>query len=197
MARGYHLVTVTPWRRINLLGDLDAQVDEAIEGAARDVPPEVPPDQVGPLKRRMRDTMHAQLVAARADGGLDFYYTAEEHHGFGYNATFVVSGVMSTTSSGREVAEALTELFRQGDEPVSIGGTVWARRERTTAQEPAELVDGEVPSRRVDYTTSVPGAPRRWIQVTFSAIGDGDLVGLVVELFDAMMSTWRWVREDD
>jgi hypothetical protein len=56
-----------------------------------------------------------------------------------------------------------------------------------------------VGARRVDYVTAVPDDPRRWIMVAFSTIGDGNPEGrraaMVVQLFDAMMTTWSWTGD--
>lgn len=57
-------------------------------------------------------------------------------------------------------------------------------------------VDANLSGRRVDYRTAVPSDERRWIVVAFSTPGDGDpnsgITALLVELFAAIMSTWRW-----
>ena len=199
MAHGYHLVMVSPWRRIDLLEPLDPQVAAEIDRAAEMIPAEVPPDQVKPLKRHMQHRMLTQVAKARDEGGIDFYFTAEQHHGFSYNATFVVGGTTMSTSSDAEVGEVLADLVRGGAEAVQVGGTVWARREMLTTSRPGDILSEPVVARSVEYTTAVPGDPRRWLVVTFSCLGDGDpasqLVALVVELFDAMMSTWRWIND--
>lgn len=61
---------------------------------------------------------------------------------------------------------------------------------------PGGLPGDQVDLRKVEYLTAVPDDPRRWVLVTFTTAGDGDVdseaTGLVVELFDAIMSTWRW-----
>lgn len=199
MARGYTIVLPPPWRRINLLVDLDPQVDDVIERSSRNIPAEIPPDQVGPLKRQMKARMLSQVEGARDRGGLDFYFTDGERYGFSYNATFVVSGLVTATSSDAEVADALAEQFRRGAEPVEIAPSVWARREFTEATGPDRDGTESVRARRVEYVTAVPEDPRRWIMVTFSTIGDGDphgeLVTVIVQLFDAMMSTWHWTGD--
>jgi hypothetical protein len=47
----------------------------------------------------------------------------------------------------------------------------------------------------------VPGADDRWLVFAFSALGVGDpgdaLAGLLVTLFDAIMSTFRWTSTKD
>jgi len=58
----------------------------------------------------------------------------------------------------------------------------------------------EAASRRVDYLLPVPGQPGQWLIVTFATPGDGDPEGtfasLLVELFDSIMLTFRWVTTD-
>lgn len=53
-------------------------------------------------------------------------------------------------------------------------------------------------SRRVGYVLPVPAEPDRWVIVSFSTLGAGDptddLAQLLVELFDAIMTTFRWRR---
>jgi hypothetical protein len=48
----------------------------------------------------------------------------------------------------------------------------------------------------VDYTFPIPGDSRRWLAVTFSTPGAGDpgdqVAEALVELFDAIMTTFRW-----
>jgi hypothetical protein len=57
----------------------------------------------------------------------------------------------------------------------------------------------EAGSRRVDYVLPVPGQPGRWLIVTFATPGDGDpdgeFAGLLVNLFDSIMLTFRWVTD--
>ena len=85
--------------------------------------------------------------------------------------------------------------MRSGAEAVTVGDTVWARSESVSETDGASAPAG-VRARQVDYLTAVPGEERRWVLVSCSVIGDGDPdstpTSLVVELFDAMMTTWRW-----
>lgn len=57
---------------------------------------------------------------------------------------------------------------------------------------------GELASRRVDYVVPVPADHGRWLGIVFSTLGAGDpeaaIADLFVELFDAMMTTFRWSR---
>jgi len=66
------------------------------------------------------------------------------------------------------------------------------------AADPAR--DAPVRSRQVDYVVARPGSPDHWLMVVFSTLGDGDPDGrfarILVELFDAIMSTFRWTWPD-
>jgi hypothetical protein len=84
-----------------------------------------------------------------------------------------------------------------GASPVTVDGCAGARLESTAA---AETILGiEAASRRVDYLLPVPGQPGQWLIVTFAVSGDGDPEGafadLLVELFDSIMLTFRWVTD--
>jgi hypothetical protein len=51
----------------------------------------------------------------------------------------------------------------------------------------------------VDYVLAVPGDADRYLTIAFSTIGGGDpddaYAIALVDLFDAMMLTWRWSWE--
>jgi hypothetical protein len=74
----------------------------------------------------------------------------------------------------------------------ALDGAPAARVERITA--PA--AEDDQASLRVEYTVPVPAGVNRWMVITFSTLGDGDPAGeyasLLVQLFDAIMSTFRW-----
>ena len=50
--------------------------------------------------------------------------------------------------------------------------------------------------RRVTYTVSAPDDSRGWVVFSFVTLGDGDpkgaLADLLVDLFDAQLTTLRW-----
>ena len=98
-----------------------------------------------------------------------------------------------------EVPQVMASLLRDGmTRPVSVADTVWVRRERSVPRDGDDTVD----SVRVEYFTAVPGQARAWIMVSFSSAGqpiagpDGE-GNMLVELFDAIMTTWRWRYDAD
>jgi hypothetical protein len=119
------------------------------------------------------------------------------------NGSFVVSAVTPDARMGAEDTPAvLADLVRRGAEPVVIGNNEWARRESIVETDGSHLVESGLGARKVEYTTAIPGDERRWAMVVATAIGDGnpesDHTRLVVELFEAIMTTWRWhVLADD
>lgn len=195
----YRLVLPEPWERIPLAGDTAGQVRAIIDRRVARLPKEVPPDQVGPVRRRLEDELGRHLADARENGGVDFYLPTDLVHGIPLNASFVVSAMLPDTSAESGLAPRVLAslLSEEGAEPVEAGGSTWVRRERRLQRPADTFVDAEVAVRKVEYLTPVPDDELRWILVTFTTVGDGDpdgdLTGLVVELFDAIMSTWRWV----
>jgi hypothetical protein len=74
------------------------------------------------------------------------------------------------------------------------------RGSRLESTAPVQMIMGiEAASRRVDYALPVPGHQGQWLIVTFATSGDGGPEGafadFLVELFDSIMLTFRWVTD--
>jgi hypothetical protein len=86
-----------------------------------------------------------------------------------------------------------------GSAPVTLDGAHAARIERAAAPDPAHGVDHG--ARHVDYAVLVPGGAHRWLVFAFLALGAGDsgdeFAGILVGLFDAIMSTFRWTWSNE
>jgi hypothetical protein len=89
---------------------------------------------------------------------------------------------------------------------VDVAGAPALRRAyRSTVDEekpssaPEAVEQAALPTQRVDYVIPVPDDPGRWISINFSTPGDGDIdsefTGVLVELFDAVVGTFRWSYE--
>ncbi|TLS42765.1 hypothetical protein FE633_29395 [Streptomyces montanus] len=61
------------------------------------------------------------------------------------------------------------------------------------------ITEADPCSRITDSRCTTAAAPGRWISINFSTPGDGDLesefTGVLVELFDAVVGTFRWSYE--
>lgn len=200
----YRLVLPPPWVRVPLGEETAEQVRALVERAAEAAPREMPPDQLGPFKRELERRFMRQFEAAAAHGALDHYLPAAPVHGIHLGASFFVALARPEGGDGVDPREFVGGvLAERGSGPdartVEIDGSVWVRTESTVAPDDDLAPGVDVGTRRVTYLTAVPEAPGQWIVVSFSSIGDGDpasdLTSITVELFDAIMSTWRWVRD--
>lgn len=193
---GYQLALPPPWRRIPLDQTAEETIRRIVDDvAARHTPKEVSPDEVGPKKRELVRELMEQVTRARDTGGVDLYLPLEQIRGYSVQASFVVSRVVpDATLTTDEIPGVMASLLRDAEtRPESVADTVWVRRARLV---PA-VDDVPVGSVRIEYFTAVPGQARHWILVSFSSAGapilgpDGE-TNMLVELFDAIMTTWRW-----
>lgn len=199
MSHQYALLLPFPWRRLAV--DDRAAAHEAarefVRTATRLTPPEVPPDERARVAVEMEGRLRGWLDDLRGAGVVDLYLPAGPLGGASLNASFVVASVIpDATADASWVAPLHQALRAQGAAEVTIGDRSWSRTEEVTHSDGTVLVEAGLPARKVTYTTAVPGDERRWAVVTATVIGDGDPdsepTALVVELFDAIMGTWRW-----
>lgn len=206
--QSYRIVLPPPWVRVPLGPEAAGRVHDIVERAAAQAPKEMPPDQLGPLKRELERRMLTQLAAAAERGGLDHYFPLGPVHGIHLGASFFVAsvtppGVSAQLPPDATAAGVIAELVAStpGAKAVEIAGSVWLRTESVLAPDPGRTGGVDVPARRVTYLTAVPDEPQQWVLVSFSTIGDGDPdsehTQLTVELFDAIMGTWRWATGRD
>ena len=77
-----------------------------------------------------------------------------------------------------------------------MDGAPGLRTESRSDSIPDQQMGVRAAVRRVDYLLAVPGHLGRWVAVSctvLEATDDADdLAGLLVELFDAVMTTFRW-----
>jgi hypothetical protein len=190
-ARGYTVVLPPGWARVPLGNEAEGAIskilDRAYAGLSR--------DQVASARREVQLRLRRMVALAREQHGLDLYLPVERIRGFTLGASFVVAQVSFGQAEPLEPALLVRSLASDADSaPTTIDGALGARAEGVVPGEPGE--EAPFASRRVDYVLPVPGDPDRWVLVSFSALGSGDprdeLADLAVELFDAIMSTFRW-----
>lgn len=215
-AAGYTLVLPPGWMR------LDARSDDAtteIDAALEEVLAQAPRDSVAPIVAELRKRASAMVEQARACGAIDLYLPLRGVRGRAVPASFVVAlatlpplpgGDRRSTDDVQASAAVLTTLVARDPtarlEPLAAGSAV------RTQHRVDPVLDPDEPSVvQVDYHLPVPGDPSRIVLVTFTAAigtdapsagggaagateqGTGDpLTDLLVELFDAVMSTFRW-----
>jgi hypothetical protein len=161
------------------------------------MPKNAPRDKVVPFRKEMEQRLTMLASRARGKSGLDLYLPVEPMHGAPIAASFVVSEVSFGSVDVVDPALIVSHMTSETDssQPITLDGAVGVRAEHAAPADPAQGI--EHGSRRVVYTVSVPGDPDRWLEIAFSTLGGGDpgddYARLLVLLFDAIMSTFRWV----
>lgn len=193
--RGYALALPPGWRRIPVEGAapvVRALLDESFAG--------LPSDRHGPYRHELERIVFEQVDAARRNMGVDLYLPWGGARGLPVAASFVVSHLPPDHAPPEQV---LAALGGGGDqEPVTIDGAPGLRARRTVAAQPARQHGLDVDTDRVTYVLSVPRAGG-WLLLSFSTaltgaavdVGRDDtltLAQVMVELFDAVVSTLRW-----
>jgi len=208
---GYGLLLPEDWVQIPVRrGDAEDAVRSLVNSAFARVPADVPRDRLTPLRLELERRLLMAVAEARRADALELYLPVKTAGEVNLGASFTVSNarlpVRSVSGGGGGVADPwqiAVQLLAHGDDEGAsemdlssgeVDGAVAIRRERVVAAEPERGV--ELASRRVEYLVAVPGDPDQWLVAAFSTIGAGnprdDLADVMVEWFDALMTTFRW-----
>lgn len=181
------------WSRIPLRDGTDEAILRIVDEAVADLPDDLPRDRIPEVRLELVRRLRKAAADARKSGGLDLYLPVQQMRGVTIAASFVVSEV--TLAAGADPALVLARLLADAEQSQSaaVDGSVGYRNERVARASGDE--GGEYASRRVDYVLAVPEDDTRWVTVGFSTLADGDPKGafadVLVELFDAVMTTFR------
>lgn len=200
-AFGYTLIIPPGWTRIPLKEGTQEAVKEIVDQAAERISGDLPRDKVSKARLELYRRLNSSVKDAQRQGGVDLYLPVDPMHGVLIAASIVVAKVDTSLRDGVGGQDVLTQLLSDyaDAESVEVAGSAAVRNERTVDADPEK--DAEAPSKHVDYIVQVPssGADSGWVVVSFSTIGDGDpagdLTAVLVELFDAVMTTFRWRTE--
>ena len=196
---GYSLVVPPGWTRIPIRHGTAAAIREIAENALAAIPGNRPSGRAAQLRDQIARRLAELAERARPLGGVDLYLPVAHLHRTAVPASFIVSegrppaaGIVDPARVAGYLASAVA-----GASPVTVDGCPGARLESAA---PAETILGmAAASRRVDYLLPVPGQPGQWLIVTFAAAGESDppgaFAGLLVELFDSIMLTFRWAAD--
>lgn len=187
----YTLVLPPGWIRVSL----GASVDAAVKDIADRMFARLPRDAYPQRRREMEDMLRDMVRQARATNGIDLYLPVEEMHEVSVPASFVVGGAALPDQLDDLDTLGLLGTLAADGRLVDVDGASGVRTERIRPAAPDQGA-GSPASRRVDYVFPIPGDTRRWLAVAFSTPGAGDptdqVADVLVELFDAMMSTFEW-----
>lgn len=191
---GYTLVLPPGWSRIPLRRGTEQAITKILDRSFAGLPR----DQVASLRRELQQRLRELASPARENCGLDLYVPTERMHDVTVGASFVVAEMSFVSVEPLDPGMLVARLVADGEHTsaVELAGTAAARTEHLT---PADAERGvEHACRRVDYTLPIPADPQRWLVVSFNTLGAGDptdeFADLLVELFDAIMTTLRWRR---
>lgn len=200
-AAGYTIVLPPAWRKIPVRDGTDKAIRGIVDEVFAELPKNIPRDRMTPYRIELGRQLADAARKARRNGGTELYLPVQLQRGTLITASFVVSEGPADAAEEPadvdpvQVAELLAARS-EGGRPVTVDGAIGARTERTA---PPDESNGAIHgSRHVDYVLSVPGEASRWLVIAFSALSAGDpddkFAKLLVELFDAMIATFRWTR---
>ena len=193
---GYTLVLPPGWERIPARQGADDAIKSILDTKFRELPPDLPRDKLAPYRAEIEGKLRRAAAQARKNGAIDLYLPVQLRNGLPVPASFVVSEGAIPTADVTEPAQIVSYLVNEDTDgsAVTVDGVAGARSEQTAGPDPDQGI--EYGSRRVDYAVPIPGEGGRWLLFAFSTLGAGDpddqVARMLVQLFDAVMSTFRW-----
>ena len=200
LASGYTVILPPGWLRLDArtsggTQELDRELDQVLAA--------VPRDSYGPILTQVRKQAHSVLDQARTAGALDLYLPLGGMHGTAVPASFLVATVTFDSpppgnaaakdleATALHIATMLAARTPSGEVREMPAGIAVRSRQVIAATGQSQW-----PGARVDYHWPMPSQPLKWVLASFTTIGSGtpddDVADLLVELFDAIMLTWRW-----
>ena len=195
----YRLLLPDGWFRVRIDPEgrersIDALVDRQFEGI----------DNAPHIKRQLRDSLHAQAVAAYESGGIELYLSLQQAAPLTIPASLLITLVTPLPTGSLPSLTDLANLLVDGGGEASLvelpaGEAVRVRREtgqpgRPTPPGASGQADEMLPAVTLDYQLPVP-ATQAHLLLTFSTplvqIGDA-----MVELFDAVAGSLTWLEGD-
>lgn len=192
---GYTLVLPPGWVRIPLRSGTDASIRDVVKRTFANIPDDLPRDEVTKHRLQLERRLRELAGQAAENAGLDLYMPTALRGTVAVTGSFVVSEAKLRGGQDLDPSEVAMALASgQDSQRVRVDG---AHGVRSTRLVPASEKRGTpFAARHVDYALAVPDDPGRWLTVAFSTPGDGNPEGefadLLVELFDAIMTTFRW-----
>ncbi|MFD5648892.1 hypothetical protein [Streptomyces sp. NPDC127039] len=209
--RSYELILPPGWVRIPLREGTKEALERILFSHMEQVPEGIPRDDAMRFRLDTRRQLERQARAAKRNGGLDLYLPVLPRGGIFLMASFIVAELPIGQANVMSQQAVISELVNEGvpggtAAEVDLAGAPALRRaygstleEEKPSSAPEAEQQAALPTRRVDYVIPVPDDPGRWISINFSTPGDGDIdsefTGVLVELFDAVVSTFKWRYE--
>jgi hypothetical protein len=192
-AVGYRILLSPGWVQIPLRAGTEEAIEAILDAvtAGRPVDAELEAER-GAVAVQLRKN----AKAARDNCGVHLFLPVAPIHGLVAPASFVTADIKFGSVDPLDPAAFVARVAADPNaKRMRIGGVDASRTETTQPADPGREVPW--PSRRVDYVLPHPEDPDRWLVVTFSVLqpaGQEDRSDTWIELFDAMMTTFRWTH---
>ncbi|WP_306964877.1 hypothetical protein [Streptomyces afghaniensis] len=174
-------------------------MDRIVRKAVAQLPVGFPKDDIPKARLKLRQEMKKVVRRASAKGGMTLYLPTERLHGIALPVSIVASEPIEIPrvrpESGPEAVLAALASETPGAEIRELDDTAALRSEREVPADPEQGV--EVAHRRVEYLVPIPDStPDKYLTFSYSALiapgPDPAFYDALVELFDAVMGTFRW-----
>jgi hypothetical protein len=200
MSSAYSIVQIPGWETLSLHprdhAALGRRLDELAHGS---VPAEVPRDTATPFRKEVRKELARVVEQAQATGAGLLALPVEKVDGSAVPASYTVSEWLDPDPDNAEplaVLESIAARSAASTQIVDVNGQPALREETIEPADPEAEPLATHPGRRVTYTVAAPDSTNSWVIFTFITLGDGNpdgpLAHLLVELFDAHLTTLRW-----
>lgn len=200
MSSAYSIIQIPGWETLSLHprdhAALERRLNELAHGS---VPADVPRDTATPFRGEVRKQLVRVVEQAQAAGAGLIALPVETVDGKAVPASYTVSEWRDPDPDGTaplSVLEAIAARSAASARIVDVDGQPALREEAVEAADPEADPLATHAGRRVTYTISAPDSRDSWVIFTFITLGDGDpdgqLAHMLVELFDAHLTTLRW-----
>jgi hypothetical protein len=149
-----------------------------------------------PYRHELEQQLTDMARKARQKAAVDLYLPIEQVHGTTVPASIVVSRGAFGVNGLAYHGETIRQLAQGSPEaaPVSVDGVEGVRFERSDG--PGSESDLPCRSRQVDYLLPIPEVENEWLVIAFSVLesenAEEEFGQVQIQLFDAMLSTFRW-----
>lgn len=194
---GFNIFPPPGWDTIPLQNGTKEAIQRAVRRSVSQLPAGFPKDDIPKARMLLTKELKETVRKARKANGLTLYLPVERMHGILIPASFVASEPLGSPTGNSKPEAVLLDLARDADDasPRELDGTAAVRIVRKRPADPDKGV--EVPSWQVQYTVPIPrSVPCQWLTFSFSTLVAPDMdlefTETLVELFDAVMTTFRW-----
>ncbi|RWZ68177.1 hypothetical protein ELQ92_02775 [Labedella populi] len=196
----YSIVDIPGWENLSLNNADRTELEARLSALAHQaVPDDVPRDSATPFRLELHKHLSRVVEHARSAGAGLICLPTRRMGDIAVPASYTVSewrdGEGGATTP-ETVLNALAANSSSVTRLVDIDGQPALREEGVEPANPTADPLSRHAVRRVTYTVSSPTDDRAWLVFTFVTLGSADPTGpladVLVELFDAQLTTVRW-----